>query len=56
MKDNLIYNPYFKKVVDVCAICLSNHNFKKCPFLFFIPNKEKLLNYRKKKIVENKRA
>ena len=55
MKENLIFNPWYKKVIDVCAICLSTHNFLKCPFTFFIPNKNKLLSDKNQTIQINKR-
>lgn len=43
IKDNLTFNPQYKRVNEVCQICLLNHKLTSCPFTFYQPNRTKIL-------------
>lgn len=44
------------KVMPVCAICKYYHNFRKCPLIFFAPNKSTIYLENKKKSILNNRS
>lgn len=43
MRDILNQEMKYRRVITVCEICGYNHGFLKCPFPFYQPNRNKLL-------------